>query len=241
MFKFVLDDLMKRDICIDNCVYYKNCEVPLSSVILSEKTGSRTILHSNPTLPYLKYSDFQKLNLENYKWIHFEGRTPDDVSKMMEDILKWNSINESKIIISLDLEKQRLGNLKLAEFADYVFLGRDLSLFLKFDDMKSSAYGFRKLTKKINTIICPWGSKGVAVLDSNNQYFECKSYPPESVIDSLGAGDTFSAATIYALSRNKSINFSIEFASKMAGAKIGTVGYEIVGKIHSEIWDSCNN
>lgn len=240
MFQFVLDDLKQRDICIDNCVYYKDCEVPLSSVILSEKTGSRTIVHSNPTLPYLKYSDFQNCNLENYKWIHFEGRTPDDVSKMMEDILKWNSVNEPKIIISLDLEKHRMENVKLAEFADYVFVGRDLSLYLNFDDMKSSVYGFRKLIKKLNTIICPWGSNGVAVLDSNNQYLECKAYPPEKIIDSLGAGDTFTASTIYALSRKKSINFSIEFASKIAGAKIGTVGYGIVGQIYSKIWDSCN-
>lgn len=71
-FKFIVDDCIERGICIENCVYHDNCDTPLSSVVLSEDTGSRTIVHSNPNLPILTANDFRKIPLSHYKWIHFE-------------------------------------------------------------------------------------------------------------------------------------------------------------------------
>jgi len=42
-------------------------------VLCSQETGSRTIVHSNGTLPQLTINDFEtKINLANYAWIHFE-------------------------------------------------------------------------------------------------------------------------------------------------------------------------
>lgn len=71
-FQFLIDDCNERKICIEHCVYHDNCGAPFSSVILNEATGSRTIIHSNPNLPILTFKDFQKVPLNQYKWIHFE-------------------------------------------------------------------------------------------------------------------------------------------------------------------------
>lgn len=71
MFQFVLDDMTNRQINYDHCVY-RNCEAPISSILLNESTGSRTIIHSNPGMPYVTYDDFKSLNLNDYGWIHFE-------------------------------------------------------------------------------------------------------------------------------------------------------------------------
>lgn len=46
------------------------------------------------------------------------------------------------------------------------------------------------------------------------------------MVDTLGAGDTFAGAAIYALSRGNDIKISIEFASRVAGYKIGAHGYD---------------
>lgn len=73
MFKFVIDDCIDRGIRINNCISH-NCEAPLSSVILNEATGSRTIIHSNPNLPILTYLNFERIDMDLYKWIHFEVR-----------------------------------------------------------------------------------------------------------------------------------------------------------------------
>lgn len=72
MFKFVIHDLTVHDIEHKNCVYHDNCEVPLSSIWLSEETGSRTVVHSNPNLPHISFDGFDKCTLDEYKWIHFE-------------------------------------------------------------------------------------------------------------------------------------------------------------------------
>lgn len=74
IFEFVIDDMEKRSILYGNCPTYASCDPPLSSVLLNEKTGSRTIVHSNPNLPILSFEDFKKVvgNLSKYEWIHFE-------------------------------------------------------------------------------------------------------------------------------------------------------------------------
>lgn len=68
-----MDDFKAYNICINNCVYYEACDAPTSVVIISQTTGSRTIIHSNKNLPELTLDDFKKLDLSQYSWIHFEA------------------------------------------------------------------------------------------------------------------------------------------------------------------------
>lgn len=72
-FSVVVDDFKGYNICINNCVYYEACDAPTSVVIISQTTGSRTIIHSNKNLPELTLDDFKKLDLSQYSWIHFEA------------------------------------------------------------------------------------------------------------------------------------------------------------------------
>lgn len=64
--------MIKYSIDFDHCPIIERIGCPISTVILSLQTGSRTILHHNPNLPELTIEDFEKLNLDNYSWIHFE-------------------------------------------------------------------------------------------------------------------------------------------------------------------------
>lgn len=89
-----------------------------------------------------------------------------------------------------------------------------------------------------NTIICTWGSDGVAALDDNDQYYASESFPPDTIVDSLGAGDTFVAATIYGICCEKlSLMKAITFASYIAGAKVGFYGYDNIEKIYKGFLD----
>lgn len=97
MFKFVIHDLTVRGIEHKNCVYYDNCEVPMSSIWLSEDTGSRTIVHSNPNLPHMNFAGFDKVNLDEYKWIHFEvGYVSFFLNFKNYFILKFNFLHSGK-------------------------------------------------------------------------------------------------------------------------------------------------
>lgn len=81
------------------------------------------------------------------------------------------------------------------------------------------------------SIICPWGSNGACALDSNNSYFTFNAYQTEKIIDSLGAGDTFCAAVIFALSyQKKLLQDAIKFGNMIAGYKLSFYGYDEISK-----------
>lgn len=69
---FLQDDMRKFNIDFSHCSMVPGVGCPTSTVILSQSTGSRTIIHYNPQLPELTLQDFEKLNLEEYSWIHFQ-------------------------------------------------------------------------------------------------------------------------------------------------------------------------
>lgn len=67
-----MDDFAKFGINTEYAVIHKDCDSPASCVILSQATGSRTIVHANKNLPEVSLQDFVKLDLGQFKWIHFE-------------------------------------------------------------------------------------------------------------------------------------------------------------------------
>lgn len=56
-------------------VEHSNVEAPVSTAIVNEVKGTRTILHFRGNLPELTESDFirEYPTLESYTWFHFEG------------------------------------------------------------------------------------------------------------------------------------------------------------------------
>lgn len=121
----------------------------MSSVLLNETTGSRTIIHAKSNLPMLTFDDFRKICLNHYKWIHFEGRNHDETAKMIDLIVLWNKIeNKADITISLELENSSADNIKLAANADIVFLSRDYALMMGWTNKEVAVHNLRKYVKK---------------------------------------------------------------------------------------------
>lgn len=69
---FLQNDMRKYKIDFSHCPTIEGIGCPISMVILSLSTGSRTILHHNPNMPDITFKDFKQLHLEDYSWIHFE-------------------------------------------------------------------------------------------------------------------------------------------------------------------------
>lgn len=241
-FNFVIEDLKDRGIEIKNCFYYPNCSIPFSTVILSRNTGSRTIVHCNKNLPHVNFDNFDKCDLSEYKWVHFEARSVPETTKMMQKIRKYNESQAAndKITISLELEKKRDENLLLIKFADVAILGRDYAEILDCYDKKTAIFKLKKLTiedaryknDKI-VLVCPWGSDGAIALNETGAY-ESPVFPPEKVVDTLGAGDTFAAGLIDSLLNNfHDVQSAIERGCKIAGFKCGYFGYDCVKNYES--------
>ena len=75
-------------------------------------------------------------------------------------------------------------------------------------------------------MICAWGSEGAAAMTPEGVLVTSSCFPPSKVIDTLGAGDTFNAATILALNDGKTIKEAITFGCRVAGAKCGMKGFD---------------
>lgn len=76
------------------------------------------------------------------------------------------------------------------------------------------------------TVICAWGEDGAAAKTQSCETVTSPIFPPSVIVDTLGAGDSFNAATIYALCAGKTIASAITFGCKVAGAKCGMKGHQ---------------
>lgn len=237
IFKFIIEDLRQSGVSYKNSHYYSNCEMPLSTVLLCKDTGSRTIIHSNKNLPHANFEDFDKCDLNEYRWVHFEARNFDETSKMMLKVIEHNKTQRGaheQIKMSLDVEKKRDENLLLIKFVDFAFLGKDYAEFLGCKDMTSGINKIKELVTKEEsyknpelTIICAWGELGAQAIDKTGKIFTSKVYTPEIIKDTLGAGDCFLAGTLHKLIENANdIESSIDFGCRVAGHKIGDYGYD---------------
>lgn len=234
--QYVKEELRMRGVLTENCPLKENCGFPTSCVLINSASGSRTIVHARNNMPELKLADFQRLDLSLYCWIHFEGRrNVDEIIKMIKRVKDFTKEQKLEIKISVELEKKRpqLRELLMVE-ADVIFVGKDFAQFVGYNSPEETVNGISTQTKFTSTVICPWGEHG-AVARGCGTMVMCSSpaYPPEKVVDTLGAGDTFNAGVVFCLSRGWPVKDAIQFGCELAGKKCGLVGFD--GLNHSGI------
>ena len=227
--QYVKAELQKRGVLLENCPINKNCGFPTSCVLINSVSGSRTIVHARNNLPELELTDFEKLDLSLYSWIHFEGRRNfDDIIKMMKKVRDFRREQNVQIKVSVELEKQRGAELvtALLDQADVVFIGKDFAQFLGYKTPEETVVGLSAQVQTSPILICPWGERGAVARGSDQRIYLSPSYPPKRVVDTLGAGDTFIAGAIFCLHQGRLIEDAIHFACKLAGTKCGLQGFD---------------
>nr|BAN20789.1 ketohexokinase [Riptortus pedestris] len=219
--QFLEKSFERYNIDIQHCRIYEGSEPVIATIVINGRNGSRTIIVSNKGLPEPFLADFKKVNLQDYSWIHFEGRNVVEVEKMVNYIKK----EMPSMKISLELEKPRQGLLNLAAVVDLVLVGKDFSIPLGWNDMSSTLDHMKTLVKPSAIVISTWGEKGATGLGPDGEKIHCPAYSPERVVDTIGAGDTFNAAIIHAMNRNLTLKGALDFACRVAGCKVGLEGF----------------
>ncbi|XP_071553782.1 ketohexokinase isoform X1 [Temnothorax nylanderi] len=209
---FMQNDLRKYKIDYSHCPMIKGSGCPVATVILNSSNGSRTCVYHNQGLPELTLEIFEQLNLEEYSWIHFEGRNTDVVLPVIQYIQSYNnSLNSMSdrmpITISAEFENPRLELMDLLPYVDVAFVSKDFVKNLGFNNMSEVIHNIDQDIK--NAIICAWAEEGAIARTPCGAIVQSPAFPPEKVIDTLGAGDTFNAAVIYYLNKSK-----VEFMRK---------------------------
>ncbi|KAM9361213.1 ketohexokinase isoform 1-T1 [Symphorus nematophorus] len=204
---FILEDFQKFHIDVSLVTEHAQCVLPASVVISNISTGSRTILHMNRNLPDVTAEEFSKIDLHQFKWIHWEGRNAGEQVKMIEQVVKYNSSlpQQQRITISVEIEKTREPLYQLFPHGDVVFVSKDVARHFGFLTAEAALRGLYSRVKPGAILVCAWAEKGADALGPDGSLLHSDAFPPETLIDTLGAGDTFNAAVIYTLSREPQI------------------------------------
>nr|XP_003230662.2 PREDICTED: ketohexokinase [Anolis carolinensis] len=225
---FVRDDFRRYRVDLSLVSSHSSGALPISMVIADRATGSRTILHASSNLPDVTAADFERVDLSQYKWIHWEGRNASEQVKMLQRVEDHNRSLPpyERVQTSVEVEKPRPELYQLLGYGDVVFISKDVAKDLGFSSAPEAVLGLRSRVKEGATLVCAWAEKGADAVGPDGALVHSDAFPPEKVVDTLGAGDTFNAAVILALSRGQPLGAALTFGCQVAGRKCGLHGYD---------------
>lgn len=219
------------------CIHREDYEEPASSYIIkSLDNDSRTIVNYND-LPEMSVSEFkdQVANIigsgtDERAWFHFEGREV----PMVIECVRWLRGKYPNIVISVEAEKPNRPMLEeLIPHADLVLFSRAWAESKGFDNANNFLTQQAKLAPKAKLLSCTWGENGAAAIrpdDGVLHEVEGAGQPAQTVVDTIGAGDTFTAGLLYVLLRSANdftehARGALEFANGLAGKKVLQEGF----------------
>ncbi len=186
---------------------------PTSYILLSEVSGSRSIVHFRD-LPEYCAEDFSKLDLQAFDWVHFEGRAIDQLPPMLR------RVRDCSCAVSLEVEKPRPGIERLFGHADLLLFSRDYARARGFAD---AATLLRSLPSGV-LATCTWAADGAWARDRDGRLLHAPAPKLTSVVDTIGAGDVFNAAMIHALVTGLDVEQALQTAVALASSQCAKEG-----------------
>jgi len=216
----VADDLSRHGIDISASECLGSGSMPVSSVVISKQTGSRTITHFRD-LPEYSFSAFSAIDLEPLDWLHFEGRNVAGIRQMLKRVREISP----GVRCSLEIEKPRDGIESLFPLTDVLMFSRNYA------DARGVADPLA-LLQSVHAdcsgadLFCAWGDAGAAALGRDGREYLHPAVTPARVVDTLGAGDTFNAGIISGYLDALNIEAILARACRLAGNKCGQSGLD---------------
>ena len=215
----IREDLSGRGIDLDPCQEVADGAAPTSYITVNRQTGSRTIVHYRD-LPEYDFGRFMDLPVADYDWLHFEGRNCAEVHAMIE----YARSLAPDCPISVEIEKEREEVERLFDGPDVLMFSRPFARGRGFEDPEAFLRQAREWAPRAR-ITLTWGEDGAYALDGDI-VSHAPAHAPAEVVDTVGAGDTFNAALIDALTRGRPLAEAVEAGCRLAGRKVGQEGLD---------------
>lgn len=214
-------DLKRYSINTRYIQVHSNGKVPTSYIVLNEKNGSRSIVHYRD-LPELTFEHFKTIPLDQFNWIHFEGRN------IAQTKLMLTHLNEYKTVIasSIEFEKYRDGIEDLYPLSNTLIFSKDYCLTVSGNDPEAFLEELHT-TYPNKTMILAWGDKGSYGINKDQGIVFKPAIKQPNVVDTIGAGDTFNAGVIDSFVNRKSLIETLDASNKIAAYKISVSGFDI--------------
>lgn len=183
---------------------------PCSYITLNQSKASRTIVHYRD-LPELPASLLYAVPVEQFDWLHFEGRNIAELTTM----LKHARDQVTDQPISLEVEKPRMGIENLIQYADLVMFSHHYAQAKGYGDAPSFLDAHHaKFPKKLMS--CTWGAQGAWLLDQQGEILHQKPSQRLGVVNTVGAGDAFNAGLIHGFCDGLPASLALKEAVKQA-------------------------
>ena len=218
--KQLIAGLKERGIGVEHTQRFIKGRTPTSYIALNAQNGRRTIIHHRD-LPEISFDFFAKIEIEEYDWLHFEGRNMAQLPGMI-NIAKTFLDHQP---ISLEVEKPRPGIEEVFENVNLIIFSHH---YARAKGFENGQVLLDSLALPNANLVCTWGDQGVWYKGINGSTKHLAAHRLSAVVDTLGAGDTFNAGLIHSLSQNQTLEEAVGYANTLAAQKCQQTGLDNV-------------
>ena len=223
---YIITEFQKYGIRAD--YVFRQAEPMTLILAVIDESGERTLFHycgPDARLPSIIDEIVEKVipHLEDFGWLYFCGCSPGNTIAVAE------AAKEKGVLVALDLNLRihRFGMnqerkeliLRMIESAD-VILGSGSKEFIPLTGLQDSDAAVKSLLEDNKVFVVRDGAEPVKIY--RNDKIITVAPPQVNVINTIGAGDSFSAAFVSALENGCSLTEAAEWGNNMAGWLIST-------------------
>jgi len=214
----IREDLKQYHIDLSPVVLCAGSRSPVSCIVNSQASASRTIVHDRQ-LPEYEAKAFMALHIKHYDWIHFEGRNITQTALMLRHAASMG------VLCSLEIEKDRPGIESLIALSGLVLFSKQYALCQGYTAATDFLLAYQvEYPQKV--MVCAWGADGAFGIEPGKAVVDCPSNPVDAV-DTVGAGDVFNAAFIHAYQASFELTSALAFACRLAERHCCQTGFVI--------------